>query len=193
MSIFLKLFVLVPLLGYFINLLLPNHNERLLSFMAVATTGINLVLYSLFLIFWFNEGIPTLNIKEIELFKSNEYEFFIDFYFDLISAVFLFVGYFLSFLITIYCRTYFHRESGHKRFFNTILLFYMGYNFIVLAGNMETMFIGWEILGISSFLLIAFYRTRFLPVNNAVKVYSVYRLGDLGLIIAIWLTHHFFQ
>jgi len=50
--------------------------------------------------------------------------------------------------------------------------------------------VGWEILGISSFLLIAFYRDRYLPVKNAVKVFSIYRIGDVGLILAMWLMHH---
>jgi NADH:ubiquinone oxidoreductase subunit 5 (subunit L)/multisubunit Na+/H+ antiporter MnhA subunit len=70
------------------------------------------------------------------------------------------------------------------------LFFYTGYNLTVLSGNLETLFIGWEILGISSFLLIAFYRDRYLPVKNAVKVFSIYRIGDVGLILAIWMSHH---
>ncbi len=49
---------------------------------------------------------------------------------------------------------------------------------------------GWEILGISSFLLIAFYRERYLPVRNAVKVFSIYRIGDIGVLAAMWATHH---
>jgi NADH:ubiquinone oxidoreductase subunit 5 (subunit L)/multisubunit Na+/H+ antiporter MnhA subunit len=53
--------------------------------------------------------------------------------------------------------------------------------------------VGWEILGISSFLLIAFYRDRYLPVKNAVKVFSIYRIGDVGLILAMWLSHHLFH
>jgi len=81
-------------------------------------------------------------------------------------------------------------ELGLKRFFNTILFFFLGYNFTVLSGNFETLFIGWEILGISSFLLIAFYRDRYLPVRNAVKVFSIYRIGDVGIFLAMWASHH---
>ena len=86
-----------------------------------------------------------------------------------------------------------HREHGYKRFFNTIQFFYVGYNIIIFAGNLETMFIGWEVLGISSFLLIAFYRDRYLPVKNATKIFSIYRVGDVGLILAMWMTHHLFH
>ena len=87
------------------------------------------------------------------------YEFFIDFRFDKITAVYALVGSILSFLVTVYSRTYLHREKGYKRFFNNTLFFYIGYNIVVFAGNMETLFIGWEILGIASFLLIAFTGT----------------------------------
>jgi NADH:ubiquinone oxidoreductase subunit 5 (subunit L)/multisubunit Na+/H+ antiporter MnhA subunit len=83
-----------------------------------------------------------------------------------------------------------HREEGYKRFFNVISFFYLGYNIVIFSGNLETLFIGWEILGISSFLLIAFYRDRYLPVKNAVKVFSIYRIGDVGIILAMWLSHH---
>jgi len=65
-----------------------------------------------------------------------------------------------------------------------------GYNTVIFAGNLQTLFIDWEILGISSFLLIAFYRDRYLPVKNAVKVFSIYRIGDVGIILAMWLSHH---
>jgi NADH:ubiquinone oxidoreductase subunit 5 (subunit L)/multisubunit Na+/H+ antiporter MnhA subunit len=86
-----------------------------------------------------------------------------------------------------------HRESGYKRFFNTLLLFFFGYNLVIFSGNLETLFTGWEVLGISSFLLIAFYRDRYLPVKNALKVFSIYRLGDIGIILAMWLSHHMFH
>jgi len=66
----------------------------------------------------------------------------------------------------------------------------LGYNLVVFSGNLETLFVGWEILGISSFLLISFYRDRYLPVKNAVRVFSIYRIGDVGLIMAMWLMHH---
>jgi NADH:ubiquinone oxidoreductase subunit 5 (subunit L)/multisubunit Na+/H+ antiporter MnhA subunit len=68
-----------------------------------------------------------------------------------------------------------------------------GFTIIIISGNLETLFIGWEILGISSFLLIAFYRNRYLPVKNAVKVFSIYRIGDVGLILVMWLSHHIWQ
>ena len=189
MNLLLQFFILIPIAGFIINLIIPSNNEGLLSKSAFFTVGLQLVCFILFTGYWIFLGHPVLNLKDIVLYKSNHHEFYIDFYFDKITVVYGLVGALLTFLVTIYSRYYLHRESGYKRFFNSILFFYLGYNLVIFSGNLETLFIGWEILGISSFLLIAFYRDRYLPVKNAVKVFSIYRIGDVGLIIAMWLCH----
>lgn len=190
MELLLKLFILIPLLGFGLSLLLAPEKESLIAWTALLTGGLQLVGVVAFLGLWLLQHQPTLHLKDIVLFKTSGYEFFIAFGFDRITAVYLLVGAILTFLVAVYSRNYLHRESGFKRFFNTILFFYAGYNLVILSGNLETLFIGWEMLGISSFLLIAFYRDRYLPVKNAVKVFSVYRIGDVGLILAMWMSHH---
>ena len=55
---------------------------------------------------------------------------------------------------------------------------------------LKRLFIGWEIKGLCSFLLIAFYRNRYLPVKNAFKTISNYRISDVALILAMWMMHH---
>jgi NADH-quinone oxidoreductase subunit L len=190
MKLVLNLFIFIPFFGFIISLFLPKKKEILISTVTVLTVGLHLASFFTYVGYWISEGHPTLNIRDIVLFAESDYEFFIDFTFDKIAAVYLVVGSFLTFLVTLYSRSYFHREDGYKRFFNTILCFYLGYNIIILAGNLETLFIGWEILGISSFLLIAFYRNRYLPVKNAVKIFSIYRIGDVGILLAMWMSHH---
>lgn len=190
MTLLLKLFILIPLTGFVISLLIPRLRETFISWVAFLTPAIHFIAVIGFIAIWLLQGHPTLNLKDIVLLKTSGYEFFIEFYFDKITAVYLFVGSFLTSLVMVYSRYYLHREKGYKRFFNTTLLFYLGYTTAVLSGNLETLFIGWEILGISSFLLIAFYRNRYLPVKNAVKTFSVYRIGDVGLLLALWMSHH---
>ncbi|MHB8260259.1 MAG: proton-conducting transporter transmembrane domain-containing protein [Bacteroidia bacterium] len=189
----LHLFILLPLAGFIISLLIPKKNEGLISWTTFGFVGLHFGGFLLFFTNWLLNGHPTLNLKDIVLYQTDTYTFLIDFCFDKITAVYLFVGGFLTFLVTIYSRRYLHREEGYKRFFNTMLLFYFGYNITIFAGNFETLFIGWEILGICSFLLIAFYRDRYLPVKNAYKVFSVYRIGDVGLILAMWASHHLWE
>ena len=167
MNIFLQFFLLLPLLGFVITILIPERKERLISWTAFSTVLLQLLGIIVFSIFWIIDGATDLNLKEITLLKTTGYEFFIDFYFDKISAVYLILGSSLTFMVTTYSRYYLHREKGYKRFFNTVLFFFFGFNLAILSGNFETLFVGWEIIGISSFLLIAFYRERYLPVKNA--------------------------
>src|SRR6185437_15411499 len=58
---------------------------------------------------------------------------------------------------------------------------------LTLAGNLDLMFAAWEMVGLSSFLLIAFYRERQSAVRNALKTYSVYRIADIGMLLAACL------
>lgn len=190
MENFIHSFVLIPLAGFVMSLLVPGSREKLISNTAFTSVGLTLFSAMGFIGMWVWFGAPVLNIRDFSLYAAHGYDFFLDFYFDRVSAVYLLVGAVLTFLVTIYSRYYMHRESGYKRFFNTILFFYTGFNVTVLAGNFETLFIGWEILGLSSFLLIAFYRERYLPVKNALKVFTIYRIGDMGILLAMWMSHH---
>lgn len=193
MNELLQYFILLPFLGFIISLFLPESKEKAISWTAFGTVFLQLVGLVAFIIFWIIDGTKDLNLVELSILKTAHYEFFIDFYFDQISAVYLFIGALLTSMITTYSRYYLHREKGYKRFFNTVLFFFFGYNLAILSGNFETLFIGWEIIGISSFLLIAFYRERYLPVKNAFKVFSIYRIGDVGLLLAMWASHHLFH
>jgi NADH-quinone oxidoreductase subunit L len=193
MNEILQFFIVLPFLGFVFSLFIPEEKERLISRVAFGTVFMQLVIVSIFAVFWIVDGAFDLNLKEFTLMKTSHYEFFIDFYFDKVTAVYLFVGALLTSMITTYSRYYLHREKGYKRFFNTVLFFFFGYNLAILSGNFETLFIGWEIIGISSFLLIAFYRERYLPVKNAFKVFSIYRIGDVGVILAMWASHHLFH
>lgn len=190
MTYLLHIFLLIPFLGFLISLAIPQNKEKLISQVASITVGMHFCFTIIYLIYWVFSGFNLLDIKDLIIFKTEHYEYYIDFCFDKITAVYLFVGSFLVFLVTFYSKVYLHREPGYKRFFNNILFFYLGYNITIFSGNLETLFVGWEILGISSFLLIAFYRDRYLPVKNALKVFSIYRIGDIGIILAMWICHH---
>ena len=190
---FLHLILLMPLIGFVVSLLIPEQRENLMSKWTFGMIGLNFILLFSFVVVWLIHGAEATNFKDWSLFQSEGYNFFIDFYFDKVTAIYGLMGGFLTFLITIYSRYYLHREKGYKRFFNTLWFFNVGYNWAVFSGNLETLFVGWEILGISSFLLISFYRERYLPVKNAVRVFSIYRIGDVGLILAMWLMHHFWH
>ena len=183
-------FILIPILGWVISLLWQRKSEKLISNTALLTLLLQLLIFPVLIYTWWLTSKKWISLFDFTLYNSGDYSFNFSLYFDKISAVFSLVGILLSLIVVFYTSKYLHGEPGYKRFFNTIQLFFVGYNFVIFGGNYETVFIGWEILGISSFLLIAFYRERYLPVKNAVKVFFIYRIGDVGFILAMWLSHH---
>ena len=185
--------VVWPFLGFGLSLMIPERFEGLLRRISFGTVLMHGILLLLFAQSWLQSGASMVNLPEMVLYRHADYVFLIDLFFDHITLVYLVVGSFIAALVLFYSGRYMHRETGYKRFFNTLLFFYAGYVFLLCAGNFETLFIGWEFIGLASFLLVAFYRLRYQPVRNAVKVYTVYRIGDVGLLLAMWLSHHFWH
>jgi NADH:ubiquinone oxidoreductase subunit 5 (subunit L)/multisubunit Na+/H+ antiporter MnhA subunit len=189
----LMLFIIIPNLGLLISLIPDKTKEKSIYYIALVTVALCLLLSLTFAAsFMLNGGQPFYQ----DLFTYYRYghsSLSFELYFDKLSMIYSIVGFILGMLVIRFSRFYMHRDKGFKRFFNNILFFYIGLNFVLFAGNFETIFIGWEILGISSFFLIGFYRLRYLPVKNAMKVVSLYRLSDISLVLAVWLCHLAFE
>lgn len=192
MSHYLSIFLFIPLFGFLMSLLPSNKQEKLLFGIALTTILVHILGALGFTALAVLGGELPLFSNGILLYKSATSSFALSFYFDTITIAYGIVASLLTFFVTIFSRYYLHREKGFKRFFNNLLLFYFGINVIIFAGNFETLFVGWEVIGITSFFLIAFYRDRYLPVKNAIKVVSLYRLADILLLLAIWACHHVF-
>jgi NADH-quinone oxidoreductase subunit L len=190
MNYLLSLFVLLPLFFFLLSLCFKNKQEKQLSLIVLLATGAYVIAAIGMSIVWALNGFEAINEKLLTVYKTEGFAFVIQFYYDHISAAYSIVGAFIFFLVASFSRYYMHRDEGFKRFFNTLLFFLTGYNLIIFSGNFETLFIGWEAVGLCSFLLIAFYRNRYLPVKNGLKVLSIYRLSDISLILLMWMMHH---
>jgi NADH-quinone oxidoreductase subunit L len=186
----LSLFILIPLVAFILTILLKNKQEKLIGRIVRIAKVSYIVLALLLVTGWIINGLQPISYKLATLYQTDHFVFAIYFYYDEITAVFSIVGSILFFLVATFSKYYMHRDEGFKRFFNIILLFAAGYNLIIFSGNFETLFIGWELKGLCSFLLIAFYRNRYLPVKNAYKTISNYRISDIALILAMWMMHH---
>lgn len=93
-------------------------------------------------------------------------------------------------LIGAFSRRYLHREPGFVRFYFLLSLFGFGAELVVLAGNLDLLFFGWEVVGITSALLIAFFDERRSPAQHGLWAFSIYRICDVGLLTAVLLLHH---
>lgn len=184
---------LIPLAGLLASLLVPRHYERAIFAVAMTAIGAELVVFAVLLVGWLAGGMEPVLASSAGLQLGEHYTFAFHLYFDLLSAVFLGVSTLVTALVFAFSRFYLHREPGFKRFYYTVLFFVVGLMLVILAGNFETLLVGWEFIGMSSVLLIAFYRDRFLPARNALKVFSIYRIADACLLAAIWYAHHAFE
>ena len=176
----------IPVLGFLFILLFGQSEDAVARISLLFTHLLGLVVFALLAV-WAFMGFPSYEFEWFTLYKSGDYHFPLVFLFDKISAVYLFCTSAIFSVIVRYCRYYLHREAGYKRFFLTIFGFISGLNMAILSGVLDMFFAGWEVVGISSFLLIAFYRHRVQPIRNAQRAYSIYRLCDFGLLLAALL------
>jgi NAD(P)H-quinone oxidoreductase subunit 5 len=95
----------------------------------------------------------------------------------------------LCLLVTAFAGKYLHREPGFTRFFVLLALFGVGMNLMVLAGSIDVLFAGWELIGISSMLLIGFFHERANAVTAALRAFTTYRICDVGLLAAGVVAH----
>jgi NAD(P)H-quinone oxidoreductase subunit 5 len=118
------------------------------------------------------------------------YHFSIKFIFDRLSVPFAILSFVLSGTIGAFASRYLHRERGYNRFFVLYAIFLLGMVVTSLAGTIETLFAGWEMVGLSSALLVGFYQERPAPSRNALWVWCVYRVSDAALLLAAVAMHH---
>jgi NADH-quinone oxidoreductase subunit L len=109
------------------------------------------------------------------------------FYLDQLSLVMLLVVTGVGFLIHIYSVGYMADDPGHYRFFSYLNLFMFFMLTLVLANNYLLMFIGWEGVGLASYLLIGFWFTKDSAASAGEKAFIVNRIGDFGFLIGLFL------
>ena len=140
----------------------------------------------------FGIGVPTSSLPYIETCPMgwiNISALHIDFSFvlDQLSLVMLLVITGVGFLIHIYSVGYMSHEEGYARYFSFLNLFLFFMTVLVLAGNALLMFVGWEGVGLASYLLIGFYFQKDSAANAGKKAFIVNRIGDFGFLIGMFL------
>ena len=106
---------------------------------------------------------------------------------DQLSLVMLLVVTGVGFLIHVYSVGYMSDDEGYARYFSYLNLFLFFMTVLVLAGNALVMFVGWEGVGLASYLLIGFYFQKKSAADAGKKAFIVNRIGDFGFLIAMFL------
>jgi len=121
--------------------------------------------------------------------EGSEYHFKVKLIFDRLSVPFVMLSLVLCGTIGGFASRYMHREPGYNRFFTLYSIFMFGMVLTATAGTIETLFAGWEMVGLSSALLVAFFQERPNPARNGLRVWIVYRISDAALLLAAVVLH----
>jgi NADH:ubiquinone oxidoreductase subunit 5 (subunit L)/multisubunit Na+/H+ antiporter MnhA subunit len=122
-------------------------------------------------------------------YRAGDYGFELRFLLDDTSLPISLVASLLLLATSRFSAHYLHRERGFNRFFALMLVFSCGIQLTVLAGSYDLLFAGWDLVGLTSVLLVGFFQKRAGPVRAAMRVLVTYRLCDVGLLIAPILLH----
>lgn len=181
---------LFPLIGFLINGL----GRRVLGRTASGVVSCTAVLASFVAAVLVFSGARAADFKPLtvhlfDFISAGSLSIPFDFYVDQLTTVFLLIITGVGFLIHLYSTAYMHSErpEGFARYFAYLNLFVFMMLLLVMGANYVVMFIGWEGVGLCSYLLIGFWFRRRDFTDAAVKAFVMNRIGDLGFLIGIFL------
>ena len=186
----------LPLLGSAINGLFgKNWSNKLINTIAVGSTGLSFLAAL--------EGVreflqlPPDQIPWVRQYFSwivaGDFRAGFDLQIDHLTVVMLLVVTGVGWLIHIYSTGYMAHEGGYYRFFSYLNLFMFFMLILVLAANYVLLFVGWEGVGLSSYLLIGFYFLRKSAADAGKKAFIVNRIGDFGFMLGMFLLFRTFH
>ena len=187
-NLHLWLIPVLPLVGAAINGLLGRRFARqIVSAVALGFCGAAFA-WALWLAFQFPSLISGPYEETLASWiRAGSFRADFAFYLDQLSLVMLLVVTGVGFLIHVYSVGYMWEEGGFYRFFSYLNLFMFFMLTLVLASNYLLMFIGWEGVGLASYLLIGFWFTKDSAASAGKKAFIVNRIGDFGFLIALFL------
>src|SRR5277367_6757200 len=186
-SLNLWLIPLVPFAGFLVNGLIGRKLPK--AFATAVALIATLIPFLQVVKIWFQ--FPSLTVPYVENLGTWIWtgSFHADFalQLDQLTMIMLLVVTGVGFLIHIYSVGYMAHEEGYWRFFAYLNLFMFFMLTLVLSENFLLMFVGWEGVGLASYLLIGFYFLRDSAVNAGKKAFVVNRIGDFGFLLAMFL------
>ncbi|TWV82024.1 NADH-quinone oxidoreductase subunit L [Moraxella sp. VT-16-12] len=184
----LALTILFPLIGFLILAIGRDRlSEKLASIIGVGSMGLS-ALFAFAQIFSFLANAQkAVSVQLWTWLSVGDFAPNFGLYLDGLSATMLGVITGVGFLIHLFASWYMKGETGFARFFSYLNLFVASMLILVLADNLLLMYLGWEGVGICSYLLIGFYYTNRANGRAAIKAFTVTRVGDVFLAIGLFL------
>tara|TARA_B100001939_G_scaffold86790_2_gene74372 strand:+ start:2299 stop:4188 length:1890 start_codon:yes stop_codon:yes gene_type:complete len=177
-SLFLKV------IGKFLNELLTNFITLNAAMLSVATS------FFLFGYIFFDKFKP-LKFELFQWFPNPEINF--EFYLDGLSGVMMVLICGLSLVIQLFSTSYMSKDENYTKYFEYFNFFVFSMLLLVLSGNFLVMFFGWELVGLSSYLLISFWSEKKSAARAGNKAFILNRIGDFGFLIGLMMILNEFQ
>jgi NADH-quinone oxidoreductase subunit L len=176
---------LLPFAGFLIAGLFGKYLKEKAAYFPIAGV-IGAFILSVIALFDVINGV-TLNENFYSWISIGTLQVNVGFQIDQLTAVMLLVVTTLSSLIHIYSVGYMHGDKGYARFFAYLALFTFFMLVLVMANNFLLMFVGWEGVGLCSYLLIGFWYEKKSASDAGIKAFVVNRVGDFGFVLAVML------
>lgn len=180
--------VLLPLLGSIINGLLGKKlSKSNVATIASGSIGLSFVLSIIAFIQLQSAENRVINVDYYKWVVSGMLDVPMGFWLDSLSSLYILVITGVGFLIHVYSIGYMHEDEGFSRYFSYLNLFVFFMLMLVLGNSYVTMFVGWEGVGLCSYLLIGFWFKNHAYNDAAKKAFIMNRIGDLGFILGMAL------
>jgi len=189
MEQFIPLIPLMPLIGFAVLGLAGNNISKLMAAIIGCTAIAVSFVFSLLV---FNAQLGTeesVTVTMFNWFEAGSFKVELAFLVDHLTSIFLLIVTGVGLLIHIYSSGYMHDDIAHNRFFTYLNLFIFFMLLLVMGNNYLVMFIGWEGVGLCSYLLIGFWHKVDAYNKAANKAFIMNRIGDLGLLLGIFLLY----
>jgi NADH-quinone oxidoreductase subunit L len=186
---YIYLVPLFPLIGFLINGLFRKSLPKSLSGLIGSATILASFIVSVIIFLQVKqEGFQPATVKLFEFIYAGKLDIPFSFLVDPLSTLFLLIITGVGFLIHVYSTSYMHEENSadYAKYFSYLNLFVFSMLLLVLGANFVILFIGWEGVGLCSYLLIGYWFKNLDYGNAAKKAFIMNRIGDLGFLIAIF-------
>ena len=192
MSILILAVVLIPLLtALFLKVIGKFLNELLTNFItlnaAMLSVGVSFFLFG----YIFLDKFKPLKFELFQWFPNPEINF--EFYLDGLSGIMMVLICSLSLVIQLFSTSYMSKDEKYTKYFEYFNFFVFSMLLLVLSGNFLVMFFGWELVGLSSYLLISFWSEKKSASRAGNKAFILNRIGDFGFLIGLMMILNQFQ
>jgi NADH-quinone oxidoreductase subunit L len=180
----------LPFLGAAVNaLLVRNRQKALISAVGVGFPGVSLLLALGILWQYLTMLRPQAIEQVLYAWTTGDFAIDIGFRLDPLSAVMMFVVTFVGFWIHLYSVGYMGHEGGYRRYFSYLNLFMGMMLLLVMGNNFVVLFVGWEGVGLCSYLLIGYYFEDAFPPFAGKKAFVVNRIGDFAFLLGVFAIY----